>query len=258
MSKEILLVVEAVSNEKDVPKEVIFEAMEAARVRLLAWDFRMQRDSAEAVLYSCFWVKLLEETLRDQFPESLWPPDEGGRLQSTIYTLLQDPANPWWDDLGTAEVRESRDDILARAFVKGYRDAVKRAGDKMDKWRWGKLHTVEFRNATLGESGIGPIEAIFNRGPFEVQGGNTQVNSIHWSMKDPFKVNFVVSEREIVDLGDLSRSLSVHTTGQSGHPTHRHYDDYIDPWRNVEYHPTLWQRADVEKASRERLRLLPR
>lgn len=30
MSKEILLVVEAVSNEKDVPKEVIFEAMEAA------------------------------------------------------------------------------------------------------------------------------------------------------------------------------------------------------------------------------------
>ena len=30
MSKEILLVVEAVSNEKDVPKEIIFEAMEAA------------------------------------------------------------------------------------------------------------------------------------------------------------------------------------------------------------------------------------
>lgn len=30
MSKEILLVVEAVSNEKDVPKEVIFDAMEAA------------------------------------------------------------------------------------------------------------------------------------------------------------------------------------------------------------------------------------
>ncbi|WP_295540942.1 transcription termination factor NusA [uncultured Thiohalocapsa sp.] len=30
MSKDILLVVEAVSNEKDVPKEIIFEAMEAA------------------------------------------------------------------------------------------------------------------------------------------------------------------------------------------------------------------------------------
>jgi N utilization substance protein A len=30
MSKEILLVVDAVSNEKDVPKDIIFEAMEAA------------------------------------------------------------------------------------------------------------------------------------------------------------------------------------------------------------------------------------
>jgi N utilization substance protein A len=30
MSKEILLVVDVVSNEKDVPKEIIFEAMEAA------------------------------------------------------------------------------------------------------------------------------------------------------------------------------------------------------------------------------------
>ena len=30
MSKEILLVVEAVSNEKDVPEDVIFEAIEAA------------------------------------------------------------------------------------------------------------------------------------------------------------------------------------------------------------------------------------
>jgi transcription termination/antitermination protein NusA len=30
MSKEILLVVEAVSNEKDVPKQVIFEAVEIA------------------------------------------------------------------------------------------------------------------------------------------------------------------------------------------------------------------------------------
>ena len=30
MSKEILLVVDAVSNEKDVPKSIIFEAIEAA------------------------------------------------------------------------------------------------------------------------------------------------------------------------------------------------------------------------------------
>jgi len=38
----------------------------------------------------------------------------------------------------------------------------------------------------------------------------------------------------------------MHTTGQSGHAYHRHYDDMIDPWRNIEYHPMLWEQADVE------------
>ena len=242
-------------QEKEAGEEL--RAMERARERLLAWDARMERDSGEAALYACFFVRLVEETFRDRYPESAWPPTGHGRIQSTIYTLLQDPDNPWWDDLRTPEVQETRDEILARAFVKGYRYAVKRLGKREDKWRWGRLLTAEFRNATLGESGIGPIERIFNRGPVEVQGGYTQVDSMHWSLKEPFKVDFGVSQRKIVDLGELGRSLSVHTTGQSGHPTHRHYDDFIDPWRNVEYHPTLWEREQVEKHARARLRLLP-
>jgi len=244
-------------EEKKAQEEL--QAMEVARERLLAWDNRMERDSAEALLWGCYMIKLIEQTFKDQYPEAAWPPSPSARMQSTIYTLLQDADNPWWDDLGTPEVRERRDDILARAFVKGYRYAVKHHGKKgMDKWRWGKAHTAEFRNATLGESGIGPIEAIFNRGPVEVQGGCTQVDAMAWSMDKPFKVRHMVSQRLIVDLADLGRSLSVHTTGQSGHPTHRHYDDFIDPWRNVEYHPTLWAREDVEKASRGKLRLLPK
>jgi penicillin amidase len=242
-------------EEQKAQKELA--AMEAARERLLAWDNRMERDSAEAALYACFFLKLIEETFKDQYPESAWPPSPSARIESTIYTLLQDPGNAWWDDVGTPEVREKRDDILARAFVKGYRYAVKHVGKSMDKWRWGKVHTAEFRNATLGESGIGPIEKIFNRGPVEVQGGSTQVDAGAWSMEKPFAIRHTVSQRLIVDLGDLGRSLSVHTTGQSGHPTNRHYDDFIEPWRNVEYHPTLWEREAVEKASRARLRLLP-
>jgi penicillin amidase len=50
----------------------------------------------------------------------------------------------------------------------------------------------------------------------------------------------------IVDLATLSNSLSMHTTGQSGHAFHPHYDDMIDPWRNIEYHPMYWERATIE------------
>jgi acyl-homoserine lactone acylase PvdQ len=49
----------------------------------------------------------------------------------------------------------------------------------------------------------------------------------------------------------------MHTTGQSGHPTHRHYDNLIERWLNVEYHRALWDKEDVEESSKQRLLLIP-
>jgi penicillin amidase len=232
-------------------------AMGAARERLLSWDFQLRRESPEAALYGFFWIALVEETFRDQYPEKRWPPERNGRLQNAFYYLLKDPQNAWWDDLGTPQVREARDLILARAFYKGYRAAAKKLGDKFEKWQWGKVHTAVFRNQTLGKSGIKPIESIFNRGPIAVPGGNTTVDVTEWDMEKPFEVVHIASQRSIIDLGNLDASLMMHTTGQSGHPTHRHYDDFIRSWRDVRYHPTLWERAGVQKASREKLRLIP-
>jgi penicillin amidase len=76
-------------------------------------------------------------------------------------------------------------------------------------------------------------------------------------MKKPFEIEHIVSQRSIIDLGNLDGSLMTHTTGQSGHATHRHYDDFIKPWRDVRYHPTYWDRAGLLRASREKLRLQP-
>ncbi len=231
-------------------------SMEEARARLLGWDKRMEMDSPEAVLYTWFWVKLVEETFKDQYPQAAWPPKLNGRFQNALYYLLRDPGNSLWDDLRTPERRESRDEILVRAFRKGYRAAVERLGEKIDAWRWEDVHTAEFRNRTFGQSGIAPIERIFNRGPVGVRGGNTQVSVAMWKLDEPFEVFHIASQRAIYDLGDLGATLMIHTTGQSGHPTNRHYDDYIEPWRRIEYHPSLWERSAVEQASR-RLLLIP-
>jgi penicillin amidase len=61
----------------------------------------------------------------------------------------------------------------------------------------------------------------------------------------------------IVDLGDFAKSLTIHTTGQSGHPYSKHYDDMIELWRNLEYHPMLWTQEQVDKAAVDRLILKP-
>jgi penicillin amidase len=152
---------------------------------------------------------------------------------------------------------ETRDDILARALESGHAMGVEQLGADLSGWRWGAIHTTLFDNQTLGQSGIGLIERIFNRGPVATSGGESIVNATGWDATEPFDTDSVPSMRQIIDLGNLSNSLMMHTTGQSGHPGHRHYGDMIDPWRFIQYHATLWERAAVEANAESRLTLLP-
>ena len=142
--------------------------------------------------------------------------------------------------------QEDRDDMLARALSSGYEAGVAQFGDDLSSWRWGELHTSEFVHNPLGQSGIAALENLFNRGPVATGGSAAVINKTGWSANNPYIVSSIPALRQIVDLGDLSNTLMIHSTGQSGHPGHPHYDDFIDPWRLLEYHPSHWDRADVE------------
>jgi penicillin amidase len=125
-------------------------------------------------------------------------------------------------------------------------------------WNWGEMHAATFRNGTLGESGIPPIETLFNRGPFATGGGDSIVNATGWSVKDGYETNWLPSMRMIVDLGDLNNSVTVHTTGQSGHAYHPHYDDMSPMWANVEYYSMLWDEQAIAAKAEGHLLLKPR
>jgi len=68
----------------------------------------------------------------------------------------------------------------------------------------------------------------------------------------------VPSMRMIVDLNDFKKSVTIHTTGQSGHAFNKHYNDMIDLWRTIQYHPMLWDRGSVEAAKEAVLMLEPK
>jgi penicillin amidase len=231
------------------------------RDKLLAWDRQMDVDSSGAALYGLFYISLIEETFADQLPETQWRPEKlpgnVSLLQNTIYYLLHDPTNPWWDDRGTTEAVETRDDILAGALEKASIRGTEIFGENPEAWRWGAVHTTTFQNQTFGKSGIGLLKRVYNRGPVEVGGGNAQVISNEFKLEEPFDVWLIPSMRMIVDLSNLSNTFMMHTTGQSGHPGHPHYDDFILPWSEVEYHPSRWEKTDVEENAEGVLVLRP-
>ncbi|NUM49418.1 MAG: penicillin acylase family protein, partial [Anaerolineales bacterium] len=104
------------------------------------------------------------------------------------------------------------------------------------------------------------INSLFNRGPYPSSGGSSIVNATGWSAareENTYNVRNVPSMRMIVDLSNLQNSLTIHLTGQSGHPASPHYADMTDLWRMIQYHPMLWDRQAVEADAEGHLVLTP-
>ena len=236
--------------------------------QILAWDFHEQRDSSGASAYQVFWLHLLMNTFADELgplaPDYI---DGGPTNREALTQLLAKPDSPWWDDVTTNGVKETRDDILKKALADGASQLIGELGRNPADWTWSKLHTALFASQALGTS---PLAFLFNRGPYVVDGGTAAVNATSTGsnfkkaysnppgkLADIFAERSTPSLRQIVDFADLNSSRFIHTTGESGLPTNPHYDDFIDKWRNIQYVPMWWDIADIKANAEGTLTLTP-
>jgi penicillin amidase len=236
--------------------------------QILAWDFHEQRDSAGASAYQVFWLHLLMNTFADELGTLAPDYTDGGTFnRQALGQLLAKPDSAWWDDVTTSGVKETRDDILKKALAAGASQLIGELGRNPVDWKWSKLHTATFASQALGTS---PLAFMFNRGPYEVDGGTAAVNNTGTGSNfrkaytnPPGKLAAIFAERstpslrQIVDFADLNSSRFIHTTGESGLPTNPHYDDFIDKWRNIEYVPMWWDINDIKANVEGTLTLTP-
>jgi penicillin amidase len=222
------------------------ETLAEMRDWLLEWDYHYNIDSPHAALYANVWVRLVDNLYNDELEATSTRASGTNFVYRSAYLLLQDPENAWWDDINTDAV-ETRDDILLKSFAEGYEAVVEQFGADRDVWSWGDMHTIKFVSNPLGQSGIPPIENQVNRGPFTMSGTNVAVNATSWNPGGgDFTIRQGPSQRSIYDLSNWDNSLTIHTTGQSGHPASEHYQSMIDNWRFIEYRPMVWTREAVE------------
>jgi penicillin amidase len=213
------------------------------------WDYMNDMNSPEAAFFNAFWNHLLIATFGDEFPEEI---PGASRAFVIMESLVHEPESSWWDIVDT-ENKEGRDEIFHIAISAAIEELEDKLGRNPDRWRWGDLHTITFES----QVGIGPLGLIFNRGPFPTSGGSSMVNNTAWSEGSDYQVGVVPSMRMVVDLSDLSNSFTMHTTGQSGHAFHKHYIDMAELWANIEFHPMLWTKSQVQADAEGTLTLLP-
>jgi penicillin amidase len=223
---------------------------------LRGWDFDQDKDSAAAAFYNAAYRHLLLRTFNDELPKGARP-DGGDRWFEVLRALLDRPGDPWWDDVRTAGVKETRDDMLRGALKDADAELRERLGGDPAKWRWGDLHTLTLTNETFGTSGIAPIERLFNRGPMKLGGGESIVDATGWDAQESYEVSAVPSMRMVVDLADLDRSRWINLTGASGHAFAGHYWDQAPLWARGATIPMRSRPDTIRREAEHTLTLRP-
>ncbi len=237
------------------------------------WDLQCEVDSLGCAAYMAAELRLIAQIFDDELGPLARDWVGSPISWRVLERMLNDPEAAWWDDITTQSVRETAPQIIS--------DALDRTGEELraalgepENWRWGALHQATFREETLGRSGIGPLEAYFNRGPVEVGGAaGTIQNNTHRPGRgypdpnDPsvrpvgiggvFAVDVLPSYRLTIDLSDLDDARIVQTTGQSGNPFDGHYGDLIDLWRDGRSVTVPFSRSRVDAAAASTLVLTP-
>jgi penicillin amidase len=99
----------------------------------------------------------------------------------------------------------------------------------MANWRWGRIHRLEMNHA-LGRWPM--LKPLLGIGPLAAPGNGTTVNLGFYRHSKPYTQTVGPSLRFVVEFNPEPTSRFVLSSGQSGHPSSRHYRDQTEPWRN--------------------------
>ncbi len=230
----------------------------AAHDILRTWNYVLEPDSIGASIYTTFLRKLEsialgamigdDETLLSSYRGvgfSILSTLNGyaSRSKPLLIRLLQEQDDQWFAASAISNGPRSWSVALARAFDATIDELSTKLGSNILHWQYSAIHKMSY-NHPLGM--IKPLDAIFNRGPFPFGGDADTVSMGNTSPQDPTNVIVVPSYRQIVDLGNLANSRSIHAPGQSGHPADKHYDDFIKLWQENKHHPMLFTREAIE------------
>ncbi len=242
-------------------------AVQQAIDRFKNWDGSMAGDSPAAAIYELTYLQMLQLTFKDDLSKD--DPDsklfkeyintDGGAAGLWMYENLDNPQASWWDDVTTADKKESRDDIMLKSITNAVGQLNQKLGGDQASWRWDKLHTITFAHP-LGS--VKPLNLVFNFGPYAVGGDGTTVNVSpfdQWDAmtKDSYAQDWVPSYRAVYDLTDWNSTHIVMPTGESGVTGTSHVNDQTPLWLGSGYLNFPFDRAAVDAAKDGTLTLTP-
>ncbi|MCV6595420.1 MAG: penicillin acylase family protein [Silicimonas sp.] len=202
---------------------------------LAGWNGEMSEHLPEPLLYAA-WMRALQErlirdelgTLADEFthPEPIF-----------LERVFRNEAGAAiWCDVIQSAPQESCSDMARLALDDALLWIDERFGQSIESLRWGDAHQATHDHPVLGDQG--GLSWIVNIRQSTSGGDNTLLRGkTVGTGPQPFLNTHGATYRGVYDFADPDSSVFISSTGQSGHPLSRHYDDLGELWRRGEYIP---------------------
>jgi len=144
-------------------------------------------------------------------------------------------AGVWCDVIQSSPV-ETCTDIARLALDEALLRLSEKYGPNIESWRWGDAHQAAQDHPVLGDVPI--LRYFVNLRQSTSGSDDTLMRGVtKGTDPDPFLNVHGAGYRGVYDFADPDSSVFILSTGQSGHPLSRHYDDLGELWRRGEYIP---------------------
>ncbi len=217
--------------------EMTSDRSREAMAMLAQWDFKMELDRPEPLLYSAIELALQQRLINvhDNAAASLTP--------NVIRISRALTEGEEWCDHPQTDGIETCDMAVNEAVAKAIEAVSADQGPDMSQWRWGDKHHAEFP-AEYSWAHV-PFLDRLTRTRLPTRGGESTLNTGPGQRPDATledmlsNLQFIqghgATYRLIADLGDPTSSLMSFAPGISGNAASKHWDDMAGPWAAGEY-----------------------
>jgi len=180
---------------------------------LSRWNGQMEASEPAPAITELLSNELRLSLLKLLIPKAKELPDVLPRPQ-VAEALLRARLNGWVPN-------DNWDEWLISSLLHALDKGRETLGSTITEWRWGHLLHWKFEHPVIKR--LPPVEWLFdatyqrNPGPFEMSGSGTTVKQTTETLGP--------SERMVVDLGDLDRSVQNLVLGESGFVSSSHFED---------------------------------
>lgn len=194
--------------------------------RLQSWDFHMDADKVEPLLFTA-WLRAFARSLLSSRLGDV-AADYWDLKPAVMFNVLSQ--RPDWCE-NPKKPGETCATRLSQALDTALDELRRSYGNEMAQWQWGRAHIAYFPNAVFERV---PLLRDWLRVTIPTPGGYDTVNRGPSTIRDdvhPYEQRFGAGLRIITDLAAPQESRMMVAPGQSGNALSPHYADLLARWR---------------------------